>query len=358
MEPDVFSSFPIEDELGGLLSQHLSELDESLAALANKARASEQRAGWFLDREPAQTTEEGRRRPEIQRIAEVAAPAPPLPPPREVLKQPLEADPVAGHKRAKSEALLENLLRGIENQQLSITEAVSNLEKIPMPEASKASVPVPPINSEKTEMPNAPCNHRCGQCGVLGLQIRALCQSLSGLGASIVKWSSRLVEARQNEVANLVLDYVQPLKHLDARLEALSAELTSDLASKVQPLRDEASLLEQWRSEAAGATADHLDSHLSSVLRSPQFLAMNFSMDAMRPENDSPERGAASSRSVLGASSSSIPMSLERQDQPFLGLRPSYPSTSQTALPSFGQPERLFEAGKKKQWDFAGGAGG
>ena len=185
---------PNSEGLGGLLSQHLQELDESMALLTSRPVGS----GGFL--------REARQAPVP---AAVAAPEPPALAPR--LTAPPVAQPVS----------LESLLRGIETQQLSVAEALSNLEQSPAP----APVPVAPAAPAP-----APAAQRCEGCAVLGLQIRALSQSLAGLSASMVRWSEQLHQGRQKEVADMVLDYLQPLKQVDSRLEMLVLELRQDLA--------------------------------------------------------------------------------------------------------------------------------
>ena len=362
METSGLPPFPLpvlaEDELGGelggLLTQHLSELDESLAALANKSSAQEGQPGQpFLERDTAEATGGAF----WSGIQSLPAAAPPAPPPREArpvreVHEGLHSSSSRTHTaqvgqklRSSGEGLPESLLRGIETQQLSITEALSNLEKTPMqalpaPEtltdsASKA-VKAPPTESHE---------HRCRQCAILGLQTRALCQSLSGLGASVVKWSTRLVQSRQHEVVQLVLDYVQPLKHLDAQLEDLALELVNDLASQVQSAHDQVNSLQRWHWQASGAENDlsQLNS-ISSVLRSPQFLAMDFSMHAMRPENDERPEGpeGPGTRMPLERSHCMQPRS---HDLSFpLGASDPACCSTQTASPTFGQPEGLHPA--------------
>ncbi len=329
METDRFasltSSLKNEEELGGLLSQHLSELDESLAALTEAGRVREQSHSSssrsapknFLAQRPQ--LEDGRVQPSM-----IESLPPPRAPPRQFSLEPKLQQTVPccgnsqsvkgyyashvqrcenkglGHKENSSqrgtetrlgdgsEGMLESLLRGIETQQLSINDALRNLERLPTPEASSSNQTHQSPESVKQHPLVAPCN-RCSQCPILGLQVRALAQSLSGLGASVVKWSSCLVHSRQSEINDMVLEYVQPLKHLDAQLETLCSELTgltgdlnslADLAGSNVTLEtqlDQRGLRQTWRSEAG-------NSPLSSVLRSPQFLAMNISMDAMRPE--------------------------------------------------------------------------
>ena len=96
-----------------------------------------------------------------------------------------------GSRREGREATLESLLRGIETDQLSINDALRSLEKLPMAETQTPSLKdtrVSPPATRQTQTQGAEAT-RCGQCPILGLQVRALAQSLSGLGASVVKWS-------------------------------------------------------------------------------------------------------------------------------------------------------------------------
>jgi len=329
METDRFasltSSLKNEEELGGLLSQHLSELDESLAALTEAGRVREQSHSSSSRSAPKDFLAQ---RPQLDGVrvqpSMIESLPPPRAPPRQFSLEPKLQQTVPccgnsqsvkgyyashvqrcenkglGHKenfsqpgtetrlRDGSEGMLESLLRGIETQQLSINDALRNLERLPTPEASSSNHTHQSPESVKQHPLVAPCN-RCSQCPILGLQVRALAQSLSGLGASVVKWSTCLVHSRQSEINDMVLEYVQPLKHLDAQLETLCSELTgltgdlnnlADLAGSNVTLEtqlDQRGLRRTWRSEAG-------NSPLSSVLRSPQFLAMDISMDAMRPE--------------------------------------------------------------------------
>ena len=365
------SNLTNEDELGGLLNQHLSELDESLAALTEAGRLREERfegeqAGqarqaWQSSQKnirfrhdfnvisqpndlgeavPGSRNQTGRsvwgqeieclpppQPPPAQLVAvvplptcyrsspsesqrsDVAAcgaygkaqstgcyeaqrgPGPGLPGPTSMsASSATNATNATGSRREGREATLESLLRGIETDQLSINDALRSLEKLPMAETQTPSLKdtrVSPPATRQTQTQGAETT-RCGQCPILGLQVRALAQSLSGLGASVVKWSTCLVHSRQTEIADMVLEYVQPLKHLDGQLEALCLELTHSLndltdlaASSALEMQhdslDHTNLRQKWRSEAG-------DSPLTSVLRSPQFLAMDISMDAMRPE--------------------------------------------------------------------------
>lgn len=192
---------PNPEQLGGLLSQHLQELDESMALLTNRSVSS----GTFL--------REAREAPRAVPPTVAALAPPPLAP------LALGAPAPVAQRPAPS---LESLLRGIETQQLSVAEALRNLEQSPA---------APPPAAVAPEAP-APAP-RCESCAVLGLQIRALSQSLAGLSASMVRWSEQLAHSRQKEVVDMVLDYVQPLKQVDARLETLVLELRQDLAAAV-----------------------------------------------------------------------------------------------------------------------------
>ncbi|CAJ1441639.1 unnamed protein product [Effrenium voratum] len=228
------------DDLSGLLVQHLSELDSSLAMLSGRSASEPGLEFLKIDQKPpphtprpdqSHATQEG---PEFLHFL----PPPPahLAMPERPKFQPEQMEPSREPSRRDNPELLESLLSGIEMNQLSISDALSSLEKSWKPKAQPSEqaqvVQVQQAQQAQASKASKQINSdgsRC-HCGVLGLQVRALAQSLAGLGASIVQWSRNLVHRRQIELVHLVLDYVQPLEHVDARLEALCNELSRDLA--------------------------------------------------------------------------------------------------------------------------------
>ncbi|CAJ1342550.1 unnamed protein product, partial [Effrenium voratum] len=58
----------------------------------------------------------------------------------------------------------------------------------------------------------------CSRCPVLNMQVRALSQSLAGLGAKAFNWSSGLSKLQRRDLAEVVLEYCRPCAHLDSTL--------------------------------------------------------------------------------------------------------------------------------------------
>eukprot|EP00434_Breviolum_minutum_P031604 symbB.v1.2.027944.t1/scaffold2901.1/size67644/3 len=62
---------------------------------------------------------------------------------------------------------------------------------------------------------------------VLRLQTAALAQSLAGLGACVVNWSSFLTASRRQHLKTMVLRYAEPCEHLSPELQELCKDLNS-----------------------------------------------------------------------------------------------------------------------------------
>jgi len=65
----------------------------------------------------------------------------------------------------------------------------------------------------------------CNRCSILHVQMRALAQSLAGLGAHVYNWSTGLSMWQRRALAELILDFTRPCMHLDPRLLDLCVEL-------------------------------------------------------------------------------------------------------------------------------------
>lgn len=65
----------------------------------------------------------------------------------------------------------------------------------------------------------------CTRCSILHVQVRALAQSLAGLGAHVYNWSAGLSMWQRRALAELILDFTRPCMHLDPRLLDLCIEL-------------------------------------------------------------------------------------------------------------------------------------
>ena len=235
------------EELGGLLQQHLSELDDRLATLTrsynDECDANVETAVSVSDTQTAQARSLGL---EPQILEPLAVP----PPPRmklhyedykdgaDPLIEPVNNAGAPSHdmemRSAHDPEMLEAILKGIETKKLSAGEALSSLERA----CYKALQPISLSESqEETATPETwqRRSAHCRQCGILGLQVRALAQSLSGLAARVVQWSAGLSHRRQADLVDLVLSYLRPLEHLDERLEALCTELTHDVQPSTAP---------------------------------------------------------------------------------------------------------------------------
>jgi hypothetical protein len=56
----------------------------------------------------------------------------------------------------------------------------------------------------------------------MGLQVRALAQSLAGLGARVFNWSVGLNVAQRRDLSMLIMDYARPCSHIDESVENLA----------------------------------------------------------------------------------------------------------------------------------------
>eukprot|EP00438_Fugacium_kawagutii_P035686 Skav210702 [mRNA] locus=scaffold1240:114420:114971:- [translate_table: standard] len=155
----------------------------------------------------------------------------------------------------------------------------------------------------------------------------------------------------------MVLDYVQPLKHLDQQLEALTCELMSEASdwrherlpgfacSQTDPV-DAGQLRQKWRSEGLG------DSPLASVLRSPQFLAMDISMDAMRPQESHEQPLQQYCRSFTEDADSTLPLPDFHSPSSLPGqiTRAKLPGASYTHSLGFSESEQLLGKSQEYHW--------
>ena len=253
---DMLPDTPSEsDELGGLLHQHLNELDESLATL-NRSCGTVQDVSAEAPGLGVRLSDE----PSLPWTADVleCLPPPPSPPPLHPSRRDIAnelvglktavvknatAEVVSGGTEASTSAaiaasqtlppsapLLESLLQGIETKKLSAGEALCSLERAysrAAHEGKKEENVEIPGDGEVTPVADARAL-RCRHCGVLGLQVRALAQSLAGLAARVIQWSASLSHRKQLDLIDLALCYIRPLEHLDERLEALCLELARD----------------------------------------------------------------------------------------------------------------------------------
>eukprot|EP00931_Biecheleriopsis_adriatica_P059526 TRINITY_DN35624_c0_g1_i1.p1 TRINITY_DN35624_c0_g1~~TRINITY_DN35624_c0_g1_i1.p1 ORF type:complete len:538 (-),score=110.29 TRINITY_DN35624_c0_g1_i1:39-1607(-) len=293
---EVLSKDAEVEDLNFRLRQHLKDLDDRMAVFAERASVSE---GVAPPLPPPPT-----RRPPI--LAERGQE--PLLSISGVAREPPENRRAA--EGTASAGFVESLLRGIESKELSVSDALGSLEQASgearrLQGGKKAgggfghgagqllvrAAPLLEVSSRGSQA-------GCQLCSVLALQVRALAQSLSGLGAQIYKWSAGLAYRRRVELAQLVLDYALPCEHLDSRLETLCAELqhglnpteeeydavtksrlaAADLYAWRQAM-DEASRARTWEEQLfqQRGSPGQGDNDVSGVMRTPQFLAMNLS---------------------------------------------------------------------------------
>lgn len=113
------------------------------------------------------------------------------------------------------------------------------MRRLPMEEPSKVpgsvlsprtpTMPSLPPKSEKVlsgHPPEAgPVTSMCSRCHVLNMQVRALAQSLAGLGAKAFNWSTGVGKLQRRDLAEVVLEYCRPCAHLDSTLEGLCIDL-------------------------------------------------------------------------------------------------------------------------------------
>lgn len=95
----------------------------------------------------------------------------------------------------------------------------------------------------------------CERCSVMGVQVRALAQSLAGLGARIFNWSSDMQAVRRKDLAEVVLGYAQPCAHIDEAIQNLCDELTSiEWEGAAQGQTRSGALLDEEAYERSSAT--------------------------------------------------------------------------------------------------------
>eukprot|EP00913_Durusdinium_trenchii_P027635 g25917.t1 len=95
---------------------------------------------------------------------------------------------------------------------------------IPDFEKPKASTPRD-FKMEKASDHRRVAPTMCSRCHVLNMQVRALAQSLAGLGAKAFNWSMGLSKLQRRDLAEAVLEYCRPCAHLDTTLEGLCIDL-------------------------------------------------------------------------------------------------------------------------------------
>eukprot|EP00747_Dinoflagellata_sp_TGD_P208162 gnl/TRDRNA2_/TRDRNA2_81670_c0_seq2.p1 gnl/TRDRNA2_/TRDRNA2_81670_c0~~gnl/TRDRNA2_/TRDRNA2_81670_c0_seq2.p1 ORF type:complete len:585 (-),score=74.05 gnl/TRDRNA2_/TRDRNA2_81670_c0_seq2:93-1802(-) len=68
-------------------------------------------------------------------------------------------------------------------------------------------------------------SHSCDRCTVLNLQVRALAQSLAGFTARTFNWSSDFSSQQRRDLTELALEYIRPCAHIDENLSNVCQDL-------------------------------------------------------------------------------------------------------------------------------------
>ncbi|CAK9090733.1 unnamed protein product [Durusdinium trenchii] len=103
----------------------------------------------------------------------------------------------------------------------------------------------------------------CSRCHVLNMQVRALAQSLAGLGAKAFNWSMGLSKLQRRDLAEAVLEYCRPCAHLDTTLEGLCIDLENIHWGKVASVGNlnQQAPPADWISQAKQAQTSELPAH-------------------------------------------------------------------------------------------------
>jgi len=153
--------------------------------------------------------------------------------------------------------LLERLLKGLENKEMSVGDALGALEsKLQRADAAgraesgssaadsrrdmdsmagrwapetlqdiSGGMDGPTSGRQPSAAAGSASQRASEQCAALSLQVKALAQSLAGIGARAFQWASALSVPLQRELASLVLEYTRPCAHIEASLQDLCEEL-------------------------------------------------------------------------------------------------------------------------------------
>ncbi|CAJ1419789.1 unnamed protein product [Effrenium voratum] len=164
----------------------------------------------------------------------LAPPPPPARPPPAVAQLPkTEVQKVRfdfGYDDIEGGNLLGKLLGSLQEDRLSVQEAVRALEADLRSQAPRAAV----STNLKADRKSIPCR----RCNVLSLQLEALAQSMVGIAGAAFRWSLEVAGASEGDRRGLwkdMLAYLQPCAHVDVRIASTSDELLKSLAKDETP---------------------------------------------------------------------------------------------------------------------------
>lgn len=121
--------------------------------------------------------------------------------------------------------VLDKLLREVEENEISLEDAANTFE-VSYTAAQPLHADDGYHDMEMTESAaGVPGWYQCEQCATLAEQVRALAQSLAGLGARVFNWSIELKPRQRLALANMVLDYLRPCSSIDWDIDFLCFEL-------------------------------------------------------------------------------------------------------------------------------------
>lgn len=207
--------------------------------------------------------------------------------------------PSAGAVGPVGDGLLQRLLQGLSTDEVSVGDAIGTLEsELHSPGAfaspSRAGrVGAQDVLGDTTRAPGLVLE--CERCSVMGLQVRALSQSLAGLGARAFNWSAGLNVAQRRDLSELILEYARPCAHIDESVEHLCKELSSTQWNDVENLEAKMQVARQGR---ASATWHWWDADPEGYPKQNQLLARK--KPAQSPQ-------APPDHSLIGAGASPIP---------------------------------------------------
>ncbi|CAJ1335563.1 unnamed protein product [Effrenium voratum] len=313
----------------------------------------------------------------------LAPPPPPARPPPAVAQLPkTEVQKVRfdfGYDDIEGGNLLGKLLGSLQEDRLSVQEAVRALEADLRSQAPRAAV----STNLKADRKSIPCR----RCNVLSLQLEALAQSMVGIAGAAFRWSLEVAGASEGDRRGLwkdMLAYLQPCAHVDVRIASTSDELLKSLAKDETPdelLRSLAPTRAQERAEelqrlaelappadadapAAGADAPEAATAKEAEESRPRSGSLVFSQrpswqsrrqsQQSRQSKQSKSRSSRSSRpsSSRASSASSSSGSASKSSRRTSKVESAAPAASPAPKQ---QPRRQSSASKKSSRDSARG---
>lgn len=143
---------------------------------------------------------------------------------------------------------LEHILRKVRRKEITVHEGLRAIEadlhmepglsdKVVMRSTCRAPIETPPPFANTGPRAAAIASPgSCHECLALTKQVEALSQSLMGLGAQLLVWSSALHVNQRKELVDTVLAYTRPCEHVDPCLEDVCEQLDEFLEDCNHPM--------------------------------------------------------------------------------------------------------------------------